>query len=189
MTDREAFRHTWLAPVAIAFSLAFPYPAPAKWPEGTKPFATATLSPKSGSSVQGTVDFARAGDKLLVRITVDNLSSGQHGFHVHDKGDCSAADGSSAGDHYNPTAEKHGGPKARHRHVGDLGNLRGGKKTRPVELVIPKPVAAGVDWEGIVGRSVVIHADRDDLVTDPSGNSGARIACGVIQAVPSTSGE
>jgi Cu-Zn family superoxide dismutase len=142
--------------------------------------ALATLQPKSGSRVIGTVTFTKMGDEVHVAAEIENLTPGKHGFHIHDKGDCSAADAASAGGHFNPTHKQHGGPDSAERHAGDLGNIDADASGK-----------AHLDWKGklklsgddsIIGKSVVVHEKADDLKTDPAGNSGPRIACGVIEA-------
>jgi Cu-Zn family superoxide dismutase len=146
--------------------------------EATK--ATVRLEPKSGSSVTGLITFTKTGSEVHLVGDIENLKPGKHGFHIHEKGDCSAPDASSAGGHFNPTHQHHGGPATPERHVGDLGNI--------------EPDTSGkvhFDWTGkmslsdadsIIGKSVVVHEKEDDLKTDPAGNSGARVACGVIEA-------
>src|ERR1700736_4285739 len=142
--------------------------------------AVATLKPASGSQVTGTVTFTKSDDGVQVVADVENLKPGKHGFHIHEKGDCSAADASSAGAHFNPTHKHHDGPVGPDHHTGDLGNLEADASGK-----------AHLDWKGklslsgkdsIIGKSVVVHEKEDDLKTDPSGNSGARIACGAINA-------
>jgi Cu-Zn family superoxide dismutase len=142
--------------------------------------AVAKLEPKSGSQVSGTVTFTKGGDEVQVMADIENLKPGKHGFHIHEKGDCSAADASSAGAHFNPTHQHHGGPTTSERHEGDLGNIEADASGK-----------AHLDWKGkmklsgadsIIGKSVVVHEKEDDLKTDPTGNSGGRIACGVIEA-------
>ncbi|HET9417704.1 MAG TPA: superoxide dismutase family protein [Chthoniobacterales bacterium] len=142
--------------------------------------ATATLEPKSGSKVTGTVAFSKTGAETRVVADIENLTPGKHGFHIHEKGDCSAADASSAGGHFNPTHQHHGGPAGTERHAGDLGNIEADASGK-----------AHLDWTGklsfsgsdsIIGKSVVVHEKEDDLKTDPAGNSGARVACGEIHA-------
>jgi Cu-Zn family superoxide dismutase len=148
--------------------------ARAAWPSYAHPFARAVLSPKSGSKVIGTVDFAKDANRIRVRATVANLTPGKHGFHIHESGDCSADDGSTAGEHYNPSHAMHGGPGSLEHHLGDFGNLTAGKNgiaNLEVEIV------AGDD---IIGKSIIIHEKADDLRSQPSGNSGKRIACGTI---------
>ena len=170
---------------ALLFFLMIGATATAKWPIGTKPFARAILSPKSGSSATGTVDFAKSKNGLLVRAYLNQVSPGNHGFHIHEKGDCGAPDASSAGGHYNPTLSHHGGPASADHHAGDLGNVVADKSGKALlEIVIPQPSSlAFPGWDDIVGKSVVLHEKQDDLVSQPAGNSGKRIACGVIHAV------
>ena len=142
--------------------------------------ATCKLDPKSGSQVTGTVTFTKTGDDVQVIADISGLKPGKHGFHLHEKGDCSAPDAASAGAHFNPTNQHHGGPMTAEHHTGDLGNIGADASGK-----------AQLDWKGkmslsgadsIIGKSVVVHEKEDDLKTDPSGNSGARIACGVIEA-------
>jgi superoxide dismutase, Cu-Zn family len=142
--------------------------------------ATAKLESKSGSQVTGTVTFTKAGEDVEVVADIQNLKPGKHGFHLHEKGDCSAADAASAGGHFNPTHQHHGGPSTPEHHVGDLGNIEADASGK-----------AHLDWKGklqlsgaesIIGKSVVVHEKEDDLKSDPAGNAGARIACGVIEA-------
>src|SRR6266568_8122188 len=142
--------------------------------------ATATLKPTAGNTVAGTVTFKQKGDKVLMDAKVSGLASGGHGFHVHEKGDCSAADGSSAGGHFNPTGKPHGDPAAADHHAGDMPMLQadaGGNATLSAELGV---IAVGSGAADIVGKSIVIHKDADDFKTQPAGNSGPRVACGVI---------
>ena len=147
-----------------------------------KPSVTAMteLNPTQGNSVSGTVKFSAAGDRVRVEAEINGLKPGQHGFHIHDKGDCSAPDGTSAGGHFNPKGKPHNSHVGSERHGGDLGNLMAdsnGKATLSLEV---SDVSIGTGADGIVGRSVIVHADPDDYKTQPSGNSGKRIACGVI---------
>ena len=141
--------------------------------------ATAILQPSSGSEVKGQVTFTKTGDDVQVVADIENLKPGKHGFHIHEKGDCSAPDASSAGAHFNPTHQHHGGPSTAEHHAGDLGNITADATGR-----------VHLEWKGklqlngpdaIVGKSVVVHEKEDDLKTDPAGNSGTRIACGVIE--------
>jgi superoxide dismutase, Cu-Zn family len=144
------------------------------------PQASSQLEARSGSAVGGTARFVQSGDRVLVKIDVAGLNPGQeHGMHAHEKGDCSAADGASAGGHFNPTGKPHGAPGGDH-HAGDMPALKAdanGRASVSFEL-------AGVDVasgpQSLVGRALIIHKDADDYKTQPTGNSGARIACGVI---------
>lgn len=167
----------------LLFAAAFAASAVnAAWPKGAQPFGRAVLAPKSGAKAQGTLDFAKTPAGLLVRGTVANLTPGKHGIHFHEKGDCSAPDATSAGEHYNPTGHKHNGPTDLTRHAGDLGNIVAGKDgTAKVEITIATPKDGGFPgWEDVVGKSVVVHEKADDLKTQPSGDSGGRVACGVV---------
>jgi Cu-Zn family superoxide dismutase len=142
--------------------------------------ATATLEPKSGSQVTGTVTFAMSGDEVQVVADVQNLKPGKHGFHIHEKGDCSSPDALSAGGHFNPMHQHHGGPHTAERHVGDFGNIEVDASGKGHLVWKGKLDLSGPN--SIIGKSVVVHEKADDLKTDPAGNSGARIACGVIEA-------
>lgn len=143
--------------------------------------AIAIVNPTEGNSVTGKVTFMQQGDKLLIVGDFEGLKPGQHGFHIHEHGDCSAHDGSSAGGHFNPTNKKHGGPNDEERHAGDLGNVVA-DDTGKAHYEFLDSVLQLNGPNTILDRSVVIHADPDDLVTQPTGNSGGRIGCGVIQA-------
>jgi Cu-Zn family superoxide dismutase len=142
--------------------------------------AIAILHPSSGSEVKGQVTFKKTGDDVQVVADIENLKPGKHGFHIHEKGDCSAPDASSAGAHFNPTHQHHGGPSTAEHHAGDLGNITPDSSGRVHLEWIGKLYLNGPD--SIIGKSVVVHEKEDDLKTDPSGNSGTRIACGVIEA-------
>lgn len=149
--------------------------------EATGPKAEARLESRSGSAVTGTVSFQASGNKVRVEARVAGLTPGEHGFHVHEVGDCSAADASSAKGHFNPAGKAHGHHGGADRHAGDMPNLvadSAGRATLAVELeMLALTEAAG----GILKRSVVIHADADDYTSQPAGNSGKRVACGVIR--------
>ena len=109
------------------------------------------------------------------------MPKGQRGFHVHEKGDCSAPDGASAGGHFNPSTKPHGPRDVPERHVGDLGNL----KADPYGLARVDFVDAQLSLEGassILQKAVIVHANPDDFKTQPTGNAGGRLACGVVEA-------
>lgn len=142
--------------------------------------AMADLAPTKGSKVNGTVVFEPQGDAVLVRATVLGLTPGKHGFHVHAVGDCSAPDGSSAGPHFDPGSKQHGAPTDAERHAGDLGNIEadasgvGSISWTDKNLKLSGPTS-------IIGKSVIVHENADDFRTQPTGNAGGRIACGVIK--------
>ena len=156
--------------------------------ESAGPKAEATLESRSGSTVSGTVSFQAVGQKLRVEARVAGLTPGEHGFHVHEAGDCSAPDAGSAKGHFNPAAKAHGHHGGGERHAGDMPNLiadSAGKATLSAELdMLSLTEGPG----GILKRSVVIHADPDDYKSQPAGNSGKRVACGTIRLVASGSG-
>ena len=146
------------------------------------PRASADLKATTGSKTAGPVDFYQVGNKVRVVATVSGLTPGrEHGFHVHEAGDCSSGDGMSAKGHFNPQGKPHGHPQSGERHAGDLPALRAdasGNARLDTELdiitVMPGPTS-------VVGRGLIVHADPDDYKTQPTGNAGARLACAVIQ--------
>ena len=156
--------------------------------EAAGPRAEATLEPRSGSSVSGTVSFRKVGGKVRIEARVAGLTPGEHGFHVHESGDCSAPDATSAKGHFNPAGKAHGHHGGSDRHAGDMPNLvadNGGKATLTADLDM---LALNEGPAGIVKRSVVIHADPDDYKSQPAGNSGKRVACGTIRMVGADGG-
>ena len=141
--------------------------------------AVAVLHPTVNQSVSGVVRFTRVAGGVQVSATVDGMATGKHGFHIHELGDGSAPDGTSAGGHFNPEGQPHAGPDASERHVGDLGNLEADKSGRAhYERLDDRLSLAGA--HSIVGRAVIVHAGEDDLSSQPTGNAGGRQACGVI---------
>ena len=141
--------------------------------------AVAVVAPASGSSVKGTVTFTQEADGLHIVASLSGLAPGVHGFHIHEFGDVSAADGTSAGGHFNPAGLPHAGPDATNRHMGDLGNITADS----AGIATLDRVDAHLSLSGpnaIVGRGVVVHDKADDLATQPTGNAGARIGVGVI---------
>jgi Cu-Zn family superoxide dismutase len=144
------------------------------------PTATAALAPTKGSQVSGTVSFTQKGDRVIVEAKVTGLTPGLHGFHVHEKGNCTAPDGSSAGPHFSPVPAQHGGPDTIAHHAGDLGNLTADSTGTAIAKIEVKGLSLGTGEDSIIGRSVIVHEKADDLKTQPSGASGARLACGLI---------
>jgi Cu-Zn family superoxide dismutase len=148
------------------------------------PGARAVLEPTRGSSTAGTAMFHAVGDGVLMHVRVSGLQPHQeHGFHVHEKGDCSSGDGMSTGGHFNPTGKPHGPPDAEH-HAGDLPALKADGQGRVDIRLRLRGVTLDQGAVGIVGRGLIVHAQPDDYKTQPTGNSGARIACAVIVAMP-----
>jgi superoxide dismutase, Cu-Zn family len=144
--------------------------------------ASASLAPTAGNAVRGTVLFTQRDGRLLINADVTGLPpNGQHGFHIHERGDCSAPDASSAGAHFDPTRAAHGGPGERTHHAGDMPNLQAdaaGRAQYRGELV---GLVLSSGPHGVLGRSIIVHRDQDDYRTQPSGNSGPPVACGVVQ--------
>jgi Cu-Zn family superoxide dismutase len=139
--------------------------------------AIAVLEPTQGSKVTGTLTFTKLQEGSGVQITGDiqGLTQGKHGFHIHQYGDISSPDGKSAGDHYNPTNTRHAGPDDAMHHAGDMGNITAGS-----DGVAHVDIKLSTDISSLIGRSVVVHEKEDDLMSQPAGNAGARIAVGVI---------
>jgi len=141
--------------------------------------AVAVLHPTQGSAVSGRVTFTSVLGGVKVVAEVTGLTPGKHGFHIHEFGDCRAADAASAGGHFNPAGKAHGTPSGHERHAGDLGNIEADPAGNArLEWVDPLITLGGP--HSIIGRSVILHANEDDLTTQPTGNAGARVACGVI---------
>jgi Cu-Zn family superoxide dismutase len=142
------------------------------------PTANARLQSKSGSTVSGSIKFTQIGDRVRITGDIAGHSRGKRAIHIHEKGDCSSADGMSAGGHFNPSKAKHGAPGA--GHAGDLGNLTFDEYGATINMMASGISVSASAPNGIIGRAVIIHADEDDLKTDPTGNAGGRVACGVI---------
>jgi Cu-Zn family superoxide dismutase len=142
--------------------------------------AMAVIHPLGNNRVIGLVSFIQQGDVVQIRGKLTGLTPGQHAFHVHEWGDCSSSDGMSAGGHFNPDKKHHGGPHAEERHVGDLGNITAGRDGVAIIEMSDKLISLQEGPHSIIGRSLIIHAGVDDLKTDPSGNAGGRIGCGVV---------
>jgi Cu-Zn family superoxide dismutase len=141
--------------------------------------AVCVLYPTAGNNVSGTITFTQTDKGVLVVADLQGLSKGKHGFHIHEFGDCSSVDGTAAGGHFNPTGKTHGAPMDMSRHLGDMGNLEA-DETGKAHLEYTDAMIQLNGPNSILGRSVIIHKSEDDLKTQPTGNSGARVACGVI---------
>lgn len=141
--------------------------------------AVAVLLPTAGNSVHGIVHLEAVPHGVHITAQLEGLPPGEHGFHIHEFGDCSAPDGTSAGGHFNPEGVAHGGSDATTRHVGDLGNLTANAQG----MASYDRVDTVVRLDGphdVIGRGVIVHAGKDDLTSQPTGAAGARMACGVI---------
>ena len=148
--------------------------------------AVAELRPTAGNSTSGTINFTQQGDGVLVKLRISGLKPGQeHGFHIHEKGDCSSSDGTSAGGHYNPAGKPHGPQDADH-HAGDLPALKADANGVATASYRVAGIGVGSGAADIVGKGLIVHAQPDDYKTQPTGNAGARIACAVIDKVAVT---
>jgi Cu-Zn family superoxide dismutase len=141
--------------------------------------AVAVITPTATSKVAGVVLFEKAAGGVKITANISGLTPGKHGFHIHEFGDCSAADYTTAGPHFMMAGESHGAPMSASSHNGDMGNLEADSTgTAHMEWI-----DAEISFSGptsILGRAIIVHEKEDDLKTQPTGNSGARIACAVI---------
>ena len=165
------------APVQSAPPVAEPAPsAPAAAAR-----ASATLASKDGS-INGRLILTETDHGVSITAHVEGAPAGAHGFHIHEFGDCSSDDFKSAGGHFNPAAVPHGGPADLERHAGDLGNIEIGEAGQGHLELSSDIVTLGEGANSVIGKGVILHAGEDDLVSQPTGAAGARLACGVIQA-------
>ena len=143
--------------------------------------AIAVVAPTQGQKVGGTIRFHRAGEGVHVTGELTGLApSGKHGFHLHEFGDCSAPDGTSAGGHFAPEGHPHGPPDPTTHHAGDLGNVEADAEGHAkVDVTVPGLTLATGD-RAIVGRALIVHGQPDDLTSQPAGNAGPRVGCGVV---------
>jgi Cu-Zn family superoxide dismutase len=145
------------------------------------PTATAIIQAKSGSSIQGSLNFTQTNHLVTVSGTFSGLKpNSAQGIHIHEKGDCSAADATSAGGHYNPSNLPHGSSSESNHHAGDMPNIMSDENGNASYKVTLKDFTLSGE-QSIIGRSVIVHRDPDDYKTQPSGNSGPRIGCGIIR--------
>ncbi|RYZ83850.1 MAG: superoxide dismutase family protein [Proteobacteria bacterium] len=156
--------------------------------EGT-PAPVETQAPKNAEAVftaakkqkaKGTIHFVQTGDTVTVEGTLTGIKAGPHGFHIHENGDCSAEGFTSAGGHFNPMNASHGGADASVKHAGDLGNIVADKKGKAAYKMTLTGVNVG-GANGIIGKALIIHEKPDDMKSQPSGDSGNRIACAIIE--------
>jgi Cu-Zn family superoxide dismutase len=169
--------HPVALPILVSL-LAIGCAAPAAPPS----YVATTLQPTTGNTAAGTVWFIADGGDVRIRGRVTGLKANQeHGFHVHEKGDCSSPDAMSAGGHLNPGAKPHGPPSGEH-HAGDLPALRADAAGTATLDSRVRGLAGGPTE--FAGKALIVHLSPDDYTTQPTGNSGARIACGVIAATP-----
>lgn len=142
--------------------------------------AQAIMSPTQGNQAKGVIIFTKLPSGVRVDALLTGLTPGKHGLHIHEIGDCSAPDASSAGAHFNPTSALHGDPHGDQRHTGDLGNIEANERGDAKLMKVFNHLSFEGDTS-IIGKSVIVHAEEDDLVSQPTGNSGGRLACGIIK--------
>ena len=163
--------------------------APAAAPLATRSTvvrAEVALSPASASLVSGKLTLMAMGSGVHLTGEIGGLAPGSvHAIHIHEKGDCSAADATSAGGHFNPAAQAHGRVGHGAHHGGDMDNITAnGEGVATVNVHAQGVVLGGGAGNDVIGRAVIVHAAADDYVTQPTGNAGARVACGVVKVSP-----
>jgi len=144
--------------------------------------AVAMIESRSDSKVTGKATFHEAGGKVTLTIDIAGAEPGTHAVHLHDKGDCSAPDATSAGGHWNPSSEAHGKWGTAPFHHGDLGNIEVGADGKG-SLTLSSDLwsIGGTPDTDVIGRAVIVHAKADDFTTQPTGNAGGRVGCGVVE--------
>jgi Cu-Zn family superoxide dismutase len=169
--------------LVIGSGLAF---AKTDKPKGGEPKAapvTGTIEAKSGSKLTGKYTLTQDGKNVKLTVTVENAPEGEHAVHVHENADCSDPEGKKAGGHWNPTAQPHGQWGHEGFHMGDVGNMKVGKDGKgEITLTTDKWTLGGDAKTNVEGHAIVVHEKVDDFKTQPTGNAGARIGCGVIPA-------
>ena len=188
MKTPTALRLSLLSAVLVLAACGTSRGAMATTPEGSNATAsaekgrsaTAVLESRSNSTTTGKATFTQGYNEVTMKLEVTGATPGEHGAHIHLTGDCSAADASSAGAHWNPATLTHG-PADPHHHLGDLGNITIGQDGKGTLTVSKEAWKLGDgSAQDVLGKALIIHGGTDDLKTDPAGNSGARVACGVI---------
>ena len=142
--------------------------------------AEAAIEGRSGSALSGSAEFLMNGARVVIIVSVKGAPPGIHAVHIHEKGDCSATDAMSAGGHFNPGGYHHAAPETHGHHAGDLGNLTVGADGNG-SVMINSGDLSFAGRTSVIGRAIVVHQNADDFMTQPTGNAGGRIGCGVIQ--------
>ena len=146
------------------------------------PRAAASLEPTKGNTAAGTVTFQQRGDHVTVTAKLSGLKpNAEHGFHIHEKGDCSSGDGMGTGGHFNPGSTPHGAHDADAHHAGDLASLKADANGVARFSYDAQGISVDAGAASVIGRGLIVHRDPDDYKTQPTGNSGPRVACAVIQ--------
>ena len=149
-----------------------------------RPTASASLASTSGYTARGTVTFTQTRDGAVdVNVKLNGVPPGVHGFHVHENGDC-GDNGNAAGGHFNPMSTSHGAPDTPAHHSGDFGNVTADVNGNVNTHFTTRSITIDSGTSSAVGHAVILHANPDDLTTQPTGNAGARIACGVVTLNP-----
>ena len=152
--------------------------------DSTEKKLSITLSPKSDSNVDGTINFTQKNGMVTMVGTVTGLEAGEHAIHIHEKADCSSSDGTSSGGHWNPTGQPHGAwGDATGYHKGDIGNLIVANGRGTITKTTDEwCIGCGDDSKDILGKAIIVHIGVDDLKSQPSGAAGARVGCaGIIE--------
>jgi superoxide dismutase, Cu-Zn family len=181
MTARAAWVAACVALVVSTSAAAAPPEKAAAKPARPKVRATALLTHTKGNRATGSVTFVQNGDQIVVMTDVHNLKpDSEHGMHLHEKGDCSSGDGMSAGGHFNPDNDPHG-PQDGPHHAGDMPALKANANGVAQNTFVLHGVTLSEGAHSILGKALIVHADPDDYTSQPAGNSGAPIACGVVR--------
>lgn len=159
-----------------------PDPAGSAGAAGGATTAEARIEPTEGNQANGVVRFSTENGMVTIAGTINGLEPGEHGLHVHENGDCSAPDASSAGGHFNPHDDPHGSPRddPDSHHVGDLGNVTADADGE-AEVSVDDPEMQLKGPESVIDKALIVHGGRDDFESQPSGDSGPRVGCGVIR--------
>jgi Cu-Zn family superoxide dismutase len=171
-----------LAPAAVVTLAQQTKPASALPPAAGDAKATAMIEAKSGSGMKGHAQFLKDGGKVKFSIHIQGATPGEHAVHLHEKGDCSDPEGKSAGGHWNPTSEAHGKWGTSPFHHGDIGNIVGPDGKGSLNIETDLWTIGGNPGTDVIGKAVIVHAAPDDFKTQPTGNAGGRIGCGVVVA-------
>jgi len=154
------------------------------FPPSSSKQAIAVINSASGSGVTGMATFTQIGQTVMLHIEIKNVDTGLHAVHIHENGDCSSPDAKSAGGHWNPTNVAHGKWGEGEFHLGDIGNIDVGEDGRGVIELSTElwEIGTGSNID-VVGKGIIVHSGADDFTSQPSGNAGSRIGCGVIELV------